>query len=477
MDKLSSSWRTLALVCWIVVAGLFLRLYHYVRNPVVWHDEAALIVNVLSKSFLEQLGPLSCNTPVPPLVIWGEKSCVLLLGDSTYSLRLLPLLANCLSLVLLAWLAVRLLTPAAAVWAVLLMAFSDRLLWHACEAKAYSFDVLAATAIPACFLATQDWTLLRRLLLFGLAAPLTLFLSYPAVFVCGGLLLALLPEVWRVRSIATLSAYGLLTALIAGAFLLLLLGPIRAQRTQLMESCWVHCFPNWNRPWTIPWWSLKSTAEVIDYCFRPLGGFLTHLAVLGCWLWWRGRKPMLPLLIVPVGLGWLAGLLHAYPYTGARVMVYALPGLALLIGSAVPAAWSWTVRWLPRLTPVVGLPLLLAPVALALFRVAQPWERPDWNGVVAHVLERCQPSDTVTGNAWELDYYFRRLGPAYQSLEVGMPETGDRIWVVLAGSTEEHRQETLRLLLNPDIQLLERRIFSEAGVYCLGRPGELAQNR
>ncbi len=188
------------LVCWIVLAGLFLRLYHYGRNPVVWSDEAALLINVLGKPFLEQLGPLSHQQPAPPLLLWGEKSCALLLGESTYSLRLLSFLANSVSLVLLAWLAVRLLTPAAAVWAVLLMAFSDRLLWHACEAKPYSFDVLTATAVPALYLATRDWTLSRRLLLFSLAAPLTLFLSYPAVFVCGGLLLALLPEVWRWRA-------------------------------------------------------------------------------------------------------------------------------------------------------------------------------------------------------------------------------------------------------------------------------------
>lgn len=477
MDRtLPSSRLRLVLIGWIVVAGLILRLYHYARNPVVWHDEAALIVNVLDKSFLEQLGPLSLHTPVPPLVVWGEKCCVLLLGESPYVLRLLPLLASCLGLVLLTWLALRLLSQTSALWAILLAAFSDRLLWHCCEAKAYSFDVLVAVGLPSLFLATATWPLTRRLLLFVLVAPPALFLSYPACFVCGGLLVALLPPVWRARSGWTIAAYGLLVAVIATSFLFLLLGPIRAQRTAGMENCWLHCFPNWDRPWLLPWWSLRATVGILDYCFRPVGGLFLHLALLGGWLWWQqGQRSMLLLLAGPLGLGWLAWLLHAYPYTGTRVMVYSLPGLALLIGSAIPVAWTWTSRRLPRLTPVVTLALLLTPAGLSLVRVVWPWERPDWHNATAHVLCHYRPGDRVTGNAWELDYYFRPLGSAYRRLGVGQPEGGDRLWVVLMGPTEEIRRLRLQPLLGPEYQVLDQQTFAEAGVYCLGRPGAMAQ--
>lgn len=460
---------------WIVVAGLLLRFYHYGRNPAVWHDEAALIVNVLDKSFLEQLGPLAFHTPVPPLVAWGEKCCVVLLGESPYALRLLPFLANCLSLVVLAWLAVRLLPGSGACWAVLLAAFSDRLLWHSCEAKAYSLDVLVAVGMPALFLATAKISLTRRLLLFSLFAPLALFLSYPGLFVCGGLLVAFLPQVGQACLRRNLAAYSFLAAVIFASFLLLLLGPIRVQRTDGMESCWVHCFPRWDRPWLLPAWSLRATVGILDYCFRPVGGLLLHLVVVGGWLWWRqGKGAMLALLALPLGLGWLAGLMHAYPFTGARVMVYSLPCLALLIGSAVPVVWSWTARWLPRLTPVTALTLLLAPVGLSLYRVAWTWERPDWHQATAHVLCHYRPSDTVTGNAWELAYYFRHLGSAYRSLEIGKPEGGERVWVVLMGPTEEERWQSLRNLLGSDLQVLHQQTFAEAGVYCLGRPCELA---
>src|SRR5438034_6926701 len=39
-----------------VALGLGLRLYHYARNPSMWHDEAALVLNVLDKGLGDVLG-------------------------------------------------------------------------------------------------------------------------------------------------------------------------------------------------------------------------------------------------------------------------------------------------------------------------------------------------------------------------------------------------------------------------------------
>ncbi len=181
----------------LVALGLGLRLYHYLRNPSVWHDEAAVLVNVLERNFRELLGPLRFAEAAPPLFLWMERASALLFGESTYALRLLPFLASCGSLLLLAWLAHRLLSPRAVPWAVLLFACSEMLLWHACEAKPYALDVFAAAGLLALFVATREWPLGRQLLVYLPVAPLVIFLSYPGCFLCGGLLLALLPAVYR----------------------------------------------------------------------------------------------------------------------------------------------------------------------------------------------------------------------------------------------------------------------------------------
>ena len=132
--------------------------------------------------------------------------------------RLVPFLASCLALVLIASFARRVLGPHAAILAVGQFAASDRLLWHASEAKPYALDVLVAVAAGWWFARTAGWPLWRRCLPAAVVAPLAVWASYPACFVCGGLLLGFFPSVvrrdagWRDRagiSASTLSVGSL----------------------------------------------------------------------------------------------------------------------------------------------------------------------------------------------------------------------------------------------------------------------------
>lgn len=452
----------------LTVGGLLLRLYHYLRNPDVWHDEAALIANVLGKTYREVFGPLSHHDPAPPVFLVAEKLSVDLFGDGTLALRLPPFLASCAALVLLAWLAVRLLPAAAAPWAVLLMAVSDRLLWHACEAKAYSFDVLVAVSLAVLYHASRDWALERRLLAFAALVPLAIFIAFPACFLYGGVLVAFLPDVWRARTARNLLCFGVLTAAVFGFFLLLALGPIRAQRCAEMDCCWTHTFPTWERPWTIPWWSLKSTVEVVDYCFRPLGGALIVLAVAGGYLLVRQGHGLLVLLMtLPIGLAGLAALIYAYPYTGARTMAYALPALALLVAMATPPTLAHLRRRALPLAAIVAV-FLLAPAALTLFRVVIPWGRVDWTGATTFVRANLQPTDGVTGNSWEMDYYFRDMGSAYRPMNEPLP-AGKRLWVFVVHPIEEKRLPVIASLLSANWEIEQQAKFQNTTVYCLGR--------
>src|SRR5207248_1618673 len=147
------------------------------------------------------------------------------LGDSEYALRLVPFAASCLALVLFAAAAPRVLGRHAAVLAVGLFAVSDRLLWHATEAKSYSLDVLVAVAAGWWFVRTRSWPLWRRCLPAALFAPVAIWVSYPACFVVGGLLVALATAFsrrdagWGGRV-----AFALLAGSVGAAFVALALG-------------------------------------------------------------------------------------------------------------------------------------------------------------------------------------------------------------------------------------------------------------
>ena len=78
----------------LVGLGIALRLYHLLRMPSVWHDEAALLINVLRLDFQQMLGKLLCHEAAPPLFAMSERVMLLLFGDGIVALRMLPFLAG-----------------------------------------------------------------------------------------------------------------------------------------------------------------------------------------------------------------------------------------------------------------------------------------------------------------------------------------------------------------------------------------------
>ncbi len=422
-----------------VAFGLALRSFHYLRCPSVWHDEAALIVNVLGLSFRDMLGPLLHAEAAPPLFLMLERAVVLVLGESEYALRLVPYLASCLALVVFADLARRTLDSWAALLAVGLFAASDRLLWHACEAKPYAIDVLIAVASAWWVVRSEAWPLWKRYIPVAILAPVALWMSFPACFVLGGLLLAFTPLA-RKASWGNRAAFGLLVLVIGVAFGALALGPAAAQRNPDMEACWAGHFPNWSRPWTVPVWAVAGTFEVARYCLLPFGQVMLVFAVVGAVPLTRTRSGLVVTLAAPLGLALVAALLLKYPYGGSRLEVFATPALCLLGAEGVRRAVLWAAPR-SRVLAVVVVLLALVPVGHTLVRTVKPWERAAHNEATAHVLRHRVEGDTILVNHWEDEYYFRHT--ANWRGWKGTFEPGDltakRIWIVLAMDHESER--------------------------------------
>jgi hypothetical protein len=456
-----------------VLIGLALRAYNYARDPSVWHDEAALILNVLGKGFADLLGPLFFSEAAPPLFLWAERAAVLLLGDGTYALRLLPFLGGCAALVLFVPVARGLLRPVAVPWAVFLFAVNDHLLWHASEAKPYSLEVLAAVVLVALWQRTRGWTLARRLLLHAAVAPLVIFLVYPGCFLLGGLMLALLPALWRERRRpGPWLAFAGLALSCGGAFLLLYLGPARAQRDGAMESCWVDAFPPWHRGWwAVPVWVVKSTLDALTYCCYPAGQVLVVLLVVGAvGLWRRGERAVLVLLLAPAGLALVASLLGSYPYCGSRVLVYLTPAVVLLIAAGAPPALAW-LRARTRLGSGLLALVVLAAAAMVVYNLAVPSGRADNAAAARCVLAERRPGDVVAGNAWEHRYYFRHLGQGFTDESHPAPPRSGRLWLVVTAAKPRDREEMLRGLAPAGWEAVRRREFYRTTVLLLRPPG------
>jgi 4-amino-4-deoxy-L-arabinose transferase-like glycosyltransferase len=447
--------------------GLVLRLVHYLRNPSVWHDEAALIDNVLSLDFNQLLGALRWNEAAPVMFLWVERAIARLLGDSTYALRFVPLLASLATMFLVADAARRLLSERAALWAVFLVAVSDRLLWHACEAKPYAVDGMLGAAALWFFTATASWPLARRLLVVIFVSPAMMFLSYPACFVCGGLMLAWLPAAVRSGTRERL-LYIAWVGVVLSAFTLLYFGPMRAQRTGPIEQCWTGHFPTWSKPWTVPIWSVANTFEVFRYGFMPWGNLLAVLGLVGVVAIWRvGRRTGVFLVLSSLALAWFAACLHGYPYGGSRLEVFAVPGLALMMGAGIEAALDW-LRGRTRWGFVLALALILSPAGLTLRNLAVPWPRADAAGAAEYILAHRLPTDAIVANHWEFTYYFRHCPDAWQFLDEGLPTGENRVWVAFIAPDESIRQAAIDHLAKFG-RIEERREFKFTSVILLDR--------
>jgi len=454
-----------------LLVGLGLRVYAYLRNPSVWQDEAALVLNVIGKGFGDLLGPLYFSEAAPPLFLWAERALLLLLGDSPPALRLLPFLASCAAPLLLLFAARRLLRPAAVPWAVLLFCLNDHLLWHAAEAKPYALDVLSATVLVALWCRTRGWRLEHALLLYAAVAPLIIFLVYPGCFLLGGAMLALLPSLWRERArVAPWLAYGTLAGCVGVSFLALVLGPARAQHDPLIESCWqgLGGFPPWAGSWwAVPLWLVKSTVEVLTYCCAPVGGVLAGVLVLGAVALWRhGQRATLLFLLAPAGLALVAAFLGRYPYSGSRVLVFFTPAVVLLIAAGLAPALDW-LRARARAAVAGLVVLVLVAAGTSVANLVFPSGRPAMGAASRYVLAQRRPGDLVLGNSWEQMYYFRHLGHDFiPAGPVPAPRAG-RLWLVITAATRADREAFLRGLPPDAWEPMQRREFYRTTVVLL----------
>src|SRR5581483_9607551 len=187
----------LRIVIAMVLIGCLFRVAQYAARISYWHDEAALVMNIMDDTPRQLMGRLDWGQASPPLFLWIEKGLYDALGASEYALRLVPLTASLAGLVLFALLAWRVLPPIGAA-AVALFAMADKLIWHASEVKQYSGDAFAAVLLIYLAIgARRPASIALRFLVISLVAAVLAWFSHPAAIVFGAVSLALLPGIAR----------------------------------------------------------------------------------------------------------------------------------------------------------------------------------------------------------------------------------------------------------------------------------------
>ena len=330
---------------WLFVAlGILTRLVRYLVDYPIWHDEAFLAVNFWDRDYAGLLRPLDYGQVAPWLFLVVERTAVIWLGYSEMVLRLIPAVCGMLSVLVFYHVSGRLLHGQARLLAVAVFAVSFYPIRHGAEIKPYASDLLAALVLLALAIewlrdrdASRWWWLMTG------AAPFLVALSYPVVFVAGGVSLALARPVFQTQKAARAVGLPRLqphSGRIIPCRLLLLRGNFQEAviGAHYRQGCWAESFPPFERPWMLPIWLLDMhTGTMMAYPVgdKHGGSVVTFLLVVaGARRSYRqDRKASLAMLLAPFALGLLAAALGKYPYGGtARTMQYVAPSICLLMG-------------------------------------------------------------------------------------------------------------------------------------------------
>jgi len=277
---------------------------------------------------------------------------------------------------------------------------------YAAEVKPYSVDLLLALAVVLAAWAAYERPLSTgRWAAFAALASVSVWLSYPSIFISGGACLWLLvygSGDGRRRTWPRVLASG---ALIAASFFAMYVLVGSGQHATAPASYWNAGFPPMSEPWRIPVWALDvHTGMMLAY---PNGGhsggstasFL--LAGVGGVVLWRTRRPVLLLLLSPLPLMFLAAVLEMYPYgASARVAQHIAPAACMLIGTGIVCTLRKVLgaRRTVRTLPIFVLPFLAVVIGGLARDIARPYHsRAD---VIAREVIGQLSRDSEPGDRW-----------------------------------------------------------------------------
>jgi 4-amino-4-deoxy-L-arabinose transferase-like glycosyltransferase len=371
-------------IVWAFIAlGIAVRLIRYLLRLPLWPDEAYLAHNYLDRGYLDLTRPLDFIQIAPLLYLWVQETFVKVFGFCEYSLRLLPLLCGISSLFLFRHLAGRLLRGTALLVTVATFAVAYPLIRHSADAKPYGSDVFVTMVLLTL---TVEWC--RRPQSLGwwlaltLAMPVAELMSYPAVFVCGGIGVTMATVLWRRGSWQDWLRWGISGAALCAGFAAVFAlsgGGQMAASGDAQRAAFADAFP---APGTSP---LGLVAFLFVHTNRalcyPVGGndwapnlLNSLLCLTALFLLIRTRRLSLVVLcLTPLLLNYAAAVVKCYPYGDPwRLATYMAPVFCLLTGlgmtaflAAITSHRAGTTPFGRRdLAPLAVTLVLLATIAL-----------------------------------------------------------------------------------------------------------------
>ena len=326
---------------WVLVGfGVILRFHQYLKNRALWTDEVLLAFNLRSLGFHDVLQPLAHNQAAPIGFLLLQKCTLKLFGNSEYALRLMPLIAGILSIVLIYELAKGILRPKAVPIAIALFSLSIPLVYYSSEVKQYSTDVMIALFLLLLACKTLHSKLdLRWLFFLGIAGTLSIYFSHPSIFVLGAVGSTFLLH--TVRSNERNKIYNI--CILCGVWLI-----------SFFVNYWFFLSKNLKNDYLIEFWAdvnaymtfpPTSVQDIWGYFLKlfdimeypggfALKGLAAFLMFIGVMVLNKEKKDECRLLLFPLLFVSIASVLRKYPFAD-RLILFLVPTILILISEGL----------------------------------------------------------------------------------------------------------------------------------------------
>lgn len=390
-----------------MLLGVLLRLRQYLFNRSLWLDEAMLGNNVVERGFHQLLfEPLTANQSAPPGFLLAARATAEWFGPYDWALRIFPLVAGILSILLAFLLARRELRSSVGRAAfVAFVALSPLLIFYSSEFKQYSSDAFFTLCIVTAFSYRSSrygtWVLAAA----GFAA---LVCSLPAVFVAAAAGLLLLYEAVRSSRWRQTIIVGLVWA--AGAALHGLYVLHAGVDRPFMISWWGGrngFAPVFIDSWRDLLWYPRSIARLVYQAFvaaypisptgssgwrpDPLQLFFLTAFILSVIAAVRTRRDVFILAAGAIVLTLAASALQIYPFS-SRLLLFLVPLVLLLLAAGIE---DLDRRYGPAAAGALLILLLAMPAARAVQVAWQPWVASDMRGALGEIAKRFEAGDAV----------------------------------------------------------------------------------
>ncbi len=432
-SKLRANMPAIALVS-VLLIGFLVRIRQYALGASLWVDEAALALNIIDRSFSGLMRPLDYLQGAPAGFLWLTKLAITVGNEGEFWLRLVPLLAGLLTLIMFPLVARHYLGRNATLLALLLLAMSERLIYYSAELKQYSVDVLMTVCGLALFLTMRNKPLtIGRTAVAIIGGSLLLWLSHPAVFILGMVGLYGLISAWRAgdrRRLMLVLIIGL-SWLASNATQLFLTLDSLTQNEGLL-SFWAGGFgPSITTGVTWLSWYWGKLNALPGYGLGIAATGLSVLAIFsGIVTYYRKDRELLFSLVTPIGLVLLASWMKRYPFED-RMILFTAPITAILVAQGIEdltRALRPRSRLLAFALPAI---LLIHPALETLNLLQHPQYKEELRPVISQIRENWQEGDHIYlyySSYLPFEYYRERFGFSENDFTFGSRSRND--WLV-----------------------------------------------